>query len=253
MEVDTAYFTGNQTPRISVQGMRVLRPNSSNECSQDEDYLYTWMPGAVSRLARGGGIQGTGQSVTTIQKAEEACRRVALEATNISTEEWLEILPMIPLKPGYEESRYHSFQITEDVKQKVQELGGITHLRLNYFPDGGVARLKIWGQIFQSTPMLPTGNNIVQNKGARPAPRIYSHSSSGTPPSSMPYSQPEISCSTHCGLGLECSNKHYGIPMNLLSPTLGKDMGDGWETARHPDRPPVVKKDPVVRTLEVDT
>ncbi|KAL7512457.1 hypothetical protein ACHAXN_009437, partial [Cyclotella atomus] len=238
LEVDTAFFTGNQTPRISVEGMRVT--SSAND---GDDYLYTWMPGAVSRLARGGGIQGTGQSVASIERAAEACNSVALETTG-NNGKWVEILPMTPLKPGYEESRYHSFTIRDNVKQKVAELGGITHLKLNYFPDGGVARLKVLGQVHQSAPnpMLSEPVQKIKNKAA---PLIHPHSSTYQPPSSQPYPQLELSCVSNGGLGLECSNKHYGIPMNLLSPMLGKDMGDGWETARHPDRPPVVTKDPV--------
>lgn len=239
VEVDTAFFTGNQTPRISIEGMRL-----TSSAKDGGDYLYTWMPGAVSRLARGGGIQGTGQSVSSIERAAEACTSVALETTG-SSGEWIEILPMTPLKPGYEESRYHSFTIGENAKQKVTEIGGITHLKLNYFPDGGVARLKVFGQVFQSAPN-PMLTESVQSINNKAAPFIHSHSSAKPPPSSKPYRHVELSCVSNGGLGLECSNKHYGIPMNLLSRMLGKDMGDGWETARHPDRPPVVKKDPLV-------
>ena len=244
MQVDTAFFTGNQTPRISIEGMRVI--DSSGDGS--DDYLYTWMPGAVSRLARGGGTQGTGQTVSTIQKAADACKNMALKTTKGMSGDWIEILPMTPLKPGYEESRYHSFSIEEAVKLQVDKLGGITHLKVNYFPDGGVARLKVMGQVVQSTSrssLQKVADGNLPNKSNKPAPFIHPHSSRNPPPSSKSYLHPELSCSSHGGLGLECSNKHYGIPMNLTRPTLGNDMGDGWETARHPDRPPVVTKDPV--------
>ena len=59
------------------------------------------------------------------------------------------------------------------------------------------------------------------------------------------YHQPELSSVLHGGKGLACSNKHYGVPSNLIRTALGVDMGDGWETARHPHRPAVVKKDPI--------
>eukprot|EP00804_Cyclotella_cryptica_P030495 CCRYP_008551-RA/>CCRYP_008551-RA protein AED:0.38 eAED:0.38 QI:0/0.5/0.33/1/0.5/0.66/3/383/474 len=244
VDVDTAYFTGNQAPRISIEGMRVVRPlDSHSQQLENEDYLYAWMPGAISRLARGGGTQGTGQSQSAIQEAMEACRRVALQTTQGKSAEWIEILPMTPLRPGYEESRYHSFALREQMRQ----LGGVTHIKLNYFPDGGVARLRVWGQTFVSSPSLASSQTttIVHSEHNKHAPRIHCHSSSGPPPSSEAYPQPELSSTIHGGAGLACSNKHYGIPMNLLSPTLGKDMGDGWETARHPDRPPIVTKDPV--------
>lgn len=36
------------------------------------------------------------------------------------------------------------------------------------------------------------------------------------------------------------SDAHYGHPRNLISPGRGVNMGDGWETARRLDRPPVL-------------
>lgn len=248
IDVDTAYFTGNQTPRISIEAMKVSPPSSSNSIhTNNNDYLYTWMPGAVSRLANNGGIRGTGQAVDTIQSALSACEQVALQTTRGKSSEWIEVLPRTPLKPGYEESRYHSFKIDEGVKHRLQELGGVTHLKLNYFPDGGVARLKVWGTKYQTNQSSSMDTTHTLNKKATTSvSRIHPHTSPNPPPSSTNYEHPELSSSVHGGVGLMCSNKHYGVPSNLLSPTLGKDMGDGWETARHPDRPPLIKKDPVV-------
>ena len=37
------------------------------------------------------------------------------------------------------------------------------------------------------------------------------------------------------------SNSHYGRPQNLLSTGPSVNMGDGWETARNPNRPPEFK------------
>eukprot|EP00956_Cyclotella_meneghiniana_P001394 scaffold1514_cov25-Cyclotella_meneghiniana.AAC.1 len=143
-----------------------------------------------------------------------------------------------------------------------REVGGITHIRVNYFPDGGVARLKLLGRVFPNNgSTAPSAANdttihadvqrIIDNS---PANTIHLHFSSPnnnnntitSPPSTLPYHHPELSCITYGGMGLECSNKHYGVPMNLIRPSLGKDMGDGWETARHPERSAVVTKDPVV-------
>jgi allantoicase len=60
----------------------------------------------------------------------------------------------------------------------------------------------------------------------------------------------ELSASANGGQGLACSNKHYGVPHNLIAETLGKDMGDGWETARHPDRPAILVKDPTTNLID---
>ena len=38
--------------------------------------------------------------------------------------------------------------------------------------------------------------------------------------------------------------------MNLIRPTYGVDMSDGWETARHPDRPPVLIRDPITNLID---
>ena len=254
VELDTAHFTGNQTPRVSIEAMRISR--NKRDCSMDEDnddYLYSWMPGAVSRLARGQGIRGTGQSAASIRNAHAACQAAALNTTNKQSSAWITILPIVELQPGYEESRYHSFQIDAAVKRQIKEIGGVTHLRLNYYPDGGVARMKVWGYPLHSSSTI-TNNNNQQNSSHQnhaaiaAAITIHPHSSSSsinTPPSSKPYHQPELSSVLHGGKGLACSNKHYGVPSNLIRSTLGVDMSDGWETARHPKRPAIVTKDPV--------
>ena len=252
VELDTMHFTGNQTPRISIEAMKITR--SKQDCNVDnDDYLYSWMPGAISRLASGKSFQGTGQSPDTIRRAHAACQAVALNTTNQQSDAWITILPMVELQPGYEETRYHKFKLDEDVKQKLQEIGGVTHIRLNYYPDGGVARMKIWGYPVHSssTSTLTTNSQEIssrQNNVAIAAAAVHPHSSTSStnpPPSSKRYHQPELSSVVHGGEGLACSNKHYGVPSNLIRPTLGVDMGDGWETARHPQRPAVVTKDPV--------
>lgn len=253
IELDTAYFTGNQTPRVSIEALRITRPiiNDHNNDHDNEDYLYGWMPGASTRLARSGGrgIRGTGQSPTAVQRALDACKSVARKSIpNNLNGDWITILPMTPLQPGYEESRFHHFEIMEDVKSQIESLGGVTHLKLNYYPDGGVARIKVFG--------YPCSNSFERSESAGVSPRnsnsksntrhvIHPHSSPNPPPSTLPHPYPELSSELHGGLGLACSNKHYGVPSNLLRSYPGKDMGDGWETARHPDRPAIVSKDPV--------
>jgi allantoicase len=52
------------------------------------------------------------------------------------------------------------------------------------------------------------------------------------------------------GRGLTQSNKHYGVPTNMLRKNRGVDMGDGWETARYLDRPPIIKTDPTTGLVD---
>jgi len=269
IELDTAYFTGNQTPRVSIEAMKVTRRRTTSTATNEngeqqqhddednEDYLYNWMSGASTRLARGTGgkgIRGKGQSPTTIRRALEACRTVARNTQpRNTTGEWITVLPMTPLRPGYEESRYHAFEVGEEAKESIRVMGGVTHLKLNYYPDGGVARLRVFGhpcdsvgvEQYQKGTVDASLSSTVNDAATRNSkPKIHPHTSSLPPPSVQPHPHPELSSELHGGLGLACSNKHYGVPSNLLRPHPGKDMGDGWETARHPDRPPVVVQDP---------
>lgn len=230
IEIDTAHFTGNQAPRISIQVANCFPESYKHNSEEELKHMYMWMPNALSRTVNGGGVQGTGQTSEQIGKADKACEQF----------EWKEILPMTPLQPGYEESRMHYFTVDEKIRDEVK---GFTHVRVNYYPDGGVARLRLWGSLHaaeESDKVLGEDQDGYM---------IETEKDDG-PPSSMPYPYPELSLSTNGGNGLLCSNKHYGVPENLIQPTYGKDMGDGWETARHPDRPPVLIKDPKTNLID---
>mmetsp|Transcript_3032 Transcript_3032/g.4666 ORF Transcript_3032/g.4666 Transcript_3032/m.4666 type:complete len:492 (-) Transcript_3032:1728-3203(-) len=216
IELDTAFFTGNQAPRVSIEVT-----NCSSVEKEEEEWKFTWMPYAVLRMAQGGGIQGTGMSVQQVEKAAAACTQF----------KWTEILPMTELLPGYEETRMHYFNIPEHVRRDAK---GFTHVRVNYYPDGGVARMRLWGH-----PV----DEVVSSEHE-------TQTESSIPVSAEPYHYPELSCEMNGGEGLECSNKHYGISSNLIRQSYGKDMGDGWETARHPDRSPVLIKDPKTNLVD---
>ncbi len=75
-----------------------------------------------------------------------------------------------------------------------------THLRLNIFPDGGIARLRVFGEV---RPDAPVEEGVMDLVALR-----------------------------HGGRALSCSDEHYGSMHNLNLPGRGIDMGDGWETAR---------------------
>jgi allantoicase len=50
---------------------------------------------------------------------------------------WRELLPNTPLRP----------HAVHDFARELTAPGPATHARLNIFPDGGVARLRLWGRI----------------------------------------------------------------------------------------------------------
>jgi allantoicase len=188
-------------------------------------------PGALERLLHGG-VQGTGATPEEVVQGEETCQKVV----------WKELLPKTPLRPGYEQTRMHYFTLETPVEG--------THLRINYYPDGGVARLRLWGNILgklgpKARPAyapIQTGRTCT----------VVSHSEHATalPPSRQSYDYPELSLQENGGVGLVCSNKHYGHPTNLIQSNLGRDMGDGWETARHPNRPSVLVRDPSTNLVD---
>lgn len=80
----------------------------------------------------------------------------------------------------------------------------VTHVRLSIYPDGGVARLRVHGEVV-------------------PDPRLL-----GLTPF-------DFAAIEHGGRVIECSNMFYGSPNNLLMPGLAGTMGEGWETARRRD------------------
>jgi allantoicase len=78
-----------------------------------------------------------------------------------------------------------------------------THVRLNIFPDGGVARLRVYGEA-----VVDWG--VVARHG-RPI---------------------DLASIRHGGLVLGASDMHFGARDNLIMPGRAKHMGDGWETRR---------------------
>jgi allantoicase len=80
-----------------------------------------------------------------------------------------------------------------------------THLRLKMYPDGGIARLRVYGKVVP--PPL-----VIASSGERPIE--------------------DLASALNGGVSIACSDQHFGVKSNLLLPGRGKDMGDGWETAR---------------------
>ena len=109
---------------------------------------------------------------------------------------------------------------------EVDPKGAVTHLRLNIFPDGGVARLRIFGEVQPDLSKREGSLDLVAlHNGGRP---------------------------------LAASDEHYGSKHNLILPERGVNMGDGWETARRrgPGNDWVIialGAPGIVESIEVDT
>jgi allantoicase len=78
-----------------------------------------------------------------------------------------------------------------------------THVRLTIYPDGGVARLRVHGEVVPDPRLLPA---------------VF-----------------DVAAAEYGGRIAGCSNGYYGHPENLIAPGLAASMGDGWETARRRD------------------
>lgn len=143
VEVDTAFFSGNHAPHISVEGC----------FSADDDEVLSWQGG------RGG---------------------------------WETILGVRECGP----SRRFGWRLDHPRPDK-----RYTHVRLNMYPDGGIARFRLFGH---AVPVFPDDRDAVF----------------------------DLAAAQNGGVAVACSDQHFGTKDNLLLPGRGKDMGDGWETAR---------------------
>lgn len=102
--------------------------------------------------------------------------------------EWHSLLPNSVLGS----SQHHIFDTSSDQV--------FTHIRLNIFPDGGIARLRVYGEV---QIQLKDSNQILDLLALENGGRVIAY-----------------------------SDAHYGHPRNLINPSRGVNMGDGWETKR---------------------
>jgi len=103
-----------------------------------------------------------------------------------------------------------------------------SHVRLNIYPDGGVARLRVYGE-------------PVRKKDAGERDKWV-----------------DLVSAEAGGVALLCNNMHFGDMRNLLSNQPVANMGDGWETRRrrHPGNDWVILQlgqKGRIRRVEVDT
>jgi len=105
--------------------------------------------------------------------------------------EWIEILPQAEL----EGDSQNGFIINHDRR--------VTHLRLKIYPDGGVARLRVYGIVEPDWEVLRRRESEI-----------------------------DLAAVEHGGTVLEASDMFFGHRHNLIMPGRAQDMSDGWETKR---------------------
>lgn len=103
---------------------------------------------------------------------------------------WTSLLERSPLNPGAQ----NLFPIANE--------NAWTHLRLNIFPDGGVARLRAYGVV------VPDWSRFAPNELV------------------------DLAAVENGGVPLVCSDMFFSSMHNLIMPGRAENMGDGWETKR---------------------
>ena len=108
-----------------------------------------------------------------------------------ATTAWTELVGQSPLSA----SAQHFFANAD--RQKVW-----THLRLHIYPDGGIARLRVYGAAHFDWKKVGEDEEV------------------------------DLADVFHGAKALSWTDAHYGHPDKMLGPGRGTNMGDGWETKR---------------------
>ncbi|HMJ47680.1 MAG TPA: allantoicase [Ferruginibacter sp.] len=104
---------------------------------------------------------------------------------------WKVILPRSPLQPG-SQNLY-----------PIDDRSVYTHVRLNIYPDGGVARLKVYGEVFKDW-------NLIEDNSLE-----------------------DLASALNGAKSVLCNDMFFSHMDNLIMPGRGINMGDGWETRRN--------------------
>lgn len=139
--VDTAWFTGNYPPEISVEGIAVEGYPSPEEL-----------------------IEGS----------------------------WITLVPRSPVKGD----SLNPFEVTSDRR--------VTHVKLTMYPDGGISRLRVYGDVVADPRFMSLGSV-------------------------------DLAALANGGSVVDCSNMFYSSPTNLIAPGDAHVMSEGWETSRRRD------------------
>jgi allantoicase len=88
-------------------------------------------------------------------------------------------------------------------KFSIDHAGRVTHLRFNIYPDGGVARLRVHGNVLPDWDALKRRNSEI-----------------------------DLAAAENGGDVPLASDMFFGHRHNLIMPGLAQDMSDGWESQR---------------------
>lgn len=153
---------------------------------------------AIVQLATSGRIKGF--DIDTNFFLGNHPPHTSIEAVNLTGKElptdwekveWKEILPKSHLDAGSQ----NFYECNDD------EI--YTHLRLHIYPDGGVARFRVYGEVFKQWETVTT-NDIL-----------------------------DLAAAINGAKAIACNDMFFSAMGNLIMPNRGTNMGDGWETKRN--------------------
>jgi allantoicase len=153
---------------------------------------------AVIQLATSGKI--TGFDIDTNFFLGNHPPHASIEAVNLESTDgitdwenvdWKEILPKSHLDAGSQ----NFYECASDAI--------FTHLRLHIYPDGGVARFRVYGEVFKNWETFDASQEL------------------------------DLAAAINGGQAIACNDMFFSAMSNLIMPNRGANMGDGWETKRN--------------------
>ncbi len=171
---------------------------SRRSYGRDDGRDYDW---CVIRLGISGSIQGF--DVDTNFFRGNAPESVSIEVCESKTQPDADTQWHTLLDKSEVDAHSQNIFIIDHEKEK-----NWTHVRLNIFPDGGVARLRVYGDADTNWDHYIEGELI------------------------------NLAAIKNGAKALLVSDMFFSDKNNLLMPGRGKDMGDGWETKRRRDPGP---------------
>jgi len=210
---------------------RMLNPDPAQFIAGKYDSNGKWMDGwesrrkrvaghdwCVVRLARPGRIQGV--DLDTSHFTGNYPPAVGLESCFLASGDpdesttWTALLPAVNLR-----GNSHHYVAIGSAQP-------VSHVRVNLYPDGGLARLRVYGS---PASEKADGDGLI-----------------------------DLIAALNGGTVVAANNQHFGLASSLLLPGRGVNMGDGWETRRR--REPgndwcviALAQPGVIAAIEVDT
>ncbi|KAG0265461.1 Allantoicase [Mortierella polycephala] len=193
------------TDELFGEGFHLIKEGPATEDKNRETATGFWKDGwetkrhnkgthhtAIIQLACPGTIAGLDIDTAFFDGSHPAYASIeaCLVVKGVNDEyEWKEVLPKVPLNGN--SHHYYGIKASDDI---------YTHIKLNMYPDGGIARLRVYGNV---SPVFPDEKTVF-----------------------------DLACLSNGGRVIKTSDDRYGKPSNLILPTAGANTRDGWQTRR---------------------